>query len=1352
MQFIKRISAFASLMAGLSFFLLFHSTASAQHSAWSATDSDRSTISNPVRLAAPAGSRKLGRLPVNQSLNVALTLKLRNESELDSLLEDLYNPSSPNYRHFLSVEEFAERFAPTPGDYERVLVFAHAKHLIVTATYANRMAVDVNGSVADLEQAFGVKLSTYQHPLESRTFLATDREPRLDPNLPLQSIVGLNTFYLPHPASELQASSIESSVLTSGTGGTGLNGSFTASDLRAAYIPEVSLDGSGESIGLFEMGAYRLSDIQGYFSAQGQAFSTPVVNVLLDGMNSNCGNNCDDSEQALDIEMALALAPKLSAVIVYEGSTPADILNRMVSDNLSRQLSCSYVFEPNPALYEPIFKEFAAQGQSFVASSGDGGAYSSPTCSSNCWTSRFPADDPYVTAVGGTQLLTASPGGAWDSETTWSMSGGGINSYNYAIPSYQAPLINASNQGSKTLRNIPDVAAVASNIFAEANGLRGSLGGTSASAPIWASFLALANQQSGGAPIGFLNPAVYQLAITKSYASEFHDITTGNNFNTYSPDLYSAVSGFDLVTGLGSPYGQSLLNALGTASSTGSFALAASAPDLSVAQGSEGSLNLSVNAKNGFNGSVSLRVNVLGQPSGVTAVLGENSLQPGQSTSVSITLSPAFAGSSLMVAIIGTSGAITQAVYLPVTVLLPELEEKAISLPPASLASDQTFSVTDTVTNSGATAAGASVTSYYLSDAPNASGLTYLLGSRSVPALAVNASSTATVKVNLPKTLWPGTSYYLLACANTTNSVAEAVTNQCLASSASSVFSTPKTVTATTLALSTSASISQGTVVTLTASVAAGTTAIHSGVVRFCDATAPYCTDSHLFGTAQLTASGTAKLRLIPGIGSHSYKAAFAGTVAYRSSVSETLPLKVTGHFSSSVALASSTQDDSSTFTATVAGFESNAVLSGTVNFIDTSKANASLGSMTLVAGKPVMNWLNAQNPAGGADPQGIAAADFNGDGILDLAVANRNDGTVSILLGKGDGTFLPAKVVSNVPSAQAIATGDFNGDGIADLAVTNSGYGGLTILLGKGDGSFAQAGSMLSAGNLPAALAVGDLNGDGFADIAVADYAYNTITVFLGNGDGTFSAAPAISVNGAPQGIAICDFNRDGKMDLAAAVASATNESVTILLGNGDGTFTTGASMPVGAYPSAIVAADFNRDGKADLAVTLAETNQIAVFLGNGDGTFKAMTTPPDTGSYPLALLATDINGDGWTDLVVANAGDSSLTFYLGNGDGTFSASKANVLPGSFPLSIVAGNFNGSGFASLATANETGNSASIFLNAWSQTATAALSGIKLAAGSHAIKATYAGNTNYATSSSTPITVLLEPRAIPDSR
>ena len=220
-------------------------------------------------------------------------------------------------------------------------------------------------------------------------------------------------------------------------------------------------------------------------------------------------------------------------------------------------------------------------------------------------------------------MTTSGPGGAWQSETAWVYSGGGINSDGFAIPSYQAPVINSLNQGSTTLRNVPDVAADADERLRLFRRLVALLGVAEQAFrhPVWAGFLAMANEQANGASIGFLNPTIYAIAQGANYGNDFHDITTGNNFNSFSPDLFSAVTGYDLVTGLGSPNGQGLLTALGPAPTGPNFALVSSPATLSVMPGGQASSAITVEAVNGFSGTVSLRATFLGQPTGVTASL-----------------------------------------------------------------------------------------------------------------------------------------------------------------------------------------------------------------------------------------------------------------------------------------------------------------------------------------------------------------------------------------------------------------------------------------------------------------------------------------------------------------------------------------------------------------------------------------------------------------------------------------------------------------------------------------------------------------------------------------------------------
>jgi len=298
--------------------------------------------------------------------------------------------------------------------------------------------------------------------------------------------------------------------------------------------------------------------------------TVPIKNVLVGGFSGACttvgsttSSTCDDGEQVLDIVNAIGMAPGIKQILFYEGSSDTEILNQMASDNVAKVLSSSWGWNPaDAASDDPIFQEFAAQGQSFVSASGDSGEFNSSTY-------FFPGADPYITEVGGTELTTTGPGGAWSAETAWPQSGGG-NVSDTPIPSWQqlTGVINSSNLGSTALRNSPDVAAEAN--FDNPTLINGRFvtgyGGTSFAAPRWAGFLALVNQQSvanGRGTVGFINPALYNLGISSSYSSTFHDITSGSNPPAAGDGSgFNAVPGYDLVTGWGSPAGVGLINQL----------------------------------------------------------------------------------------------------------------------------------------------------------------------------------------------------------------------------------------------------------------------------------------------------------------------------------------------------------------------------------------------------------------------------------------------------------------------------------------------------------------------------------------------------------------------------------------------------------------------------------------------------------------------------------------------------------------------------------------------------------------------------------------------------------------------
>jgi kumamolisin len=248
---------------------------------------------------------------------------------------------------------------------------------------------------------------------------------------------------------------------------------------------------------------------------------------------------------------ALGMAPGLASLVMYIGSTDTAIISAMTTHNpLPTVIGCSWGWTPaDPTTLDPFFQRMAAQGQNFFAASGD----------ASTWSRRneaWPADDANVVSVGGTDLVTSSAGGPWSSETAWVDSGGGISPDRIAIPSYQklAGVINSTNKGSTTLRNGPDIAANANFTFYtcanQTTCLANEFGGTSFAAPMWAGFIALVNQQlasQGKSTIGFLNPTIYPENVTSAYSTGFHDITSGTSGS------FSATTGYDLVTGWGSP-------------------------------------------------------------------------------------------------------------------------------------------------------------------------------------------------------------------------------------------------------------------------------------------------------------------------------------------------------------------------------------------------------------------------------------------------------------------------------------------------------------------------------------------------------------------------------------------------------------------------------------------------------------------------------------------------------------------------------------------------------------------------------------------------------------------------------
>lgn len=412
----------------------------------------------------------------------------------------------------------------------------------------------------------------------------------------------------------------------------------------------------------------------------------------------------------------------------------------------------------------------------------------------------------------------------------------------------------------------------------------------------------------------------------------------------------------------------------------------------------------------------------------------------------------------------------------------------------------------------------------------------------------------------------------------------------------------------------------------------------------------------------------------------------------------------------------------SATFTLTVngTGFVSGATVNWngnarTTTFVSSSQVTASITAADVATASTAVVTVSNPAPGGGLSnpaffqvvkngytaayskldyatdvtPQDVVAADFNGDGKLDVALPTGNN-TVSVLLGNGDGTF--AKHVEyQVPGHPiSIIAGDFNGDGHIDLATVDQYQAQISILLGNGDGTF-KTHVEYATGNNPVALATADLNGDGNLDIVTVDYNDNKVGVLLGNGDGTFKAHVDYATGNGPLAVAIGDFNGDNKLDLV--VANNTDNTVSVLLGNGDGTFGGPTAYSTATVPNSVVVGDFNGDGKLDVAVGTSNKS-VSVLLGNGNGTLQNHKEY-GIGANAIVVAAADVNSDGKLDLISANYNDNTISTLVGNGDGTFKSQSVFPTSGG-PIGLAVGDFNNDGKLDVAVAASTSNTVSV--------------------------------------------------------
>jgi len=480
-------------------------------------------------------AKVVGRVPPSTLIRLSVGLPTRNPQELQSLLKKVSDPASPMYRKYLTPDEFAARFSPTPSDYQALIDWAKAKHLSIVLTHPNRMLLNVSGNAADIQAAFGVNLE-YALRADGSKFYRPDREPSLDTAVPVLAITGMDDFELPKRS-----------------GGSSPVGNFISNDLRRAYVPCTSLAGAGQSLGILAFDGYNPADVAQYQTVAGIPHLVPT-NVLAGGATGAPSGM--SAETVADIELAMAMAPGLAHLTVYIGKTCNDrdsLLSQMTTNQpLSFQNSSSYGCGPGLNTVA-LFDTMAIQGQSFFWVSGDFGGYGP---------NSQPFDVSKVTTVGGTTLTMNGAGASYQSEVTWNdpainrSSGGGVEG-GIAIPPYQAGSFSPQSGASSTNRNDPDVSMVAKDLYIfSSNPFASGFEGTSAAAPLWAGFMALVNQQNSanGLPPVWAAPAIWHIGRTPpAYALGFHDITSGTATSYLGGPNYSAGPGYDLATGWGTP-------------------------------------------------------------------------------------------------------------------------------------------------------------------------------------------------------------------------------------------------------------------------------------------------------------------------------------------------------------------------------------------------------------------------------------------------------------------------------------------------------------------------------------------------------------------------------------------------------------------------------------------------------------------------------------------------------------------------------------------------------------------------------------------------------------------------------
>jgi subtilase family serine protease len=490
---------------------------------------------------AVAHSTRVGDVAGQQRMSLAVSLKLHDEAGLQRFLAQVSDKHSALYRHYLTPAEFTAKYGPTQADVAKVTAFLKAGGLTVSRVSGNRQVVDVTGSAAQVEKAFGTTISNYTQG--AKHFYANDSAPAMPAAVAsvVQGVAGLDNHAARHTFNTKKAGA--TSVKPHATAG-----GYGPSDLQGAYDTGSLGSGSGQSVALWEFDGYQTSNISAYDSQFGINASTPQT-VSVDGANYDSSPGQGQGEVELDIEIVQAMANAANTFVYEAPNSDAgqiDMANQIATDKKVSVTSISWgLCEASTAAAtitstDNALQQGAAEGISFYSASGDSG---SDDCGDGTTGVDYPASDPNVSGVGGTTL--SASGGTYGGETAWSGSGGGTSN-TFSTPSWQT--------GSGGKRTVPDVSSDADPNTGYAVYSAGAwqvYGGTSCAAPMWAGFTALYDAKAGKS-LGNPNPALYGV----TSGSAFHDITSGSN------GAYNAGPGYDQVTGLGSYDGAALAGVL----------------------------------------------------------------------------------------------------------------------------------------------------------------------------------------------------------------------------------------------------------------------------------------------------------------------------------------------------------------------------------------------------------------------------------------------------------------------------------------------------------------------------------------------------------------------------------------------------------------------------------------------------------------------------------------------------------------------------------------------------------------------------------------------------------------------